>query len=136
MGGVPRSASSQTVRDPTARESSFFEVNRAASMEADSLQDRNRGAANARWIFVSIRQGFRRYAGVLPFFFGNTLSTVTRHACKCMSSYVFIPLSGAHIIIATDLNAQILSLSGIISQFFACASGFGLSERIAWVCAL
>merc|ERR1719201_2390284 len=46
----------------------FFEVNRAASMEADSLQDRKRGAANARWIFVSIRQGFRRYAGeAFPF---------------------------------------------------------------------
>jgi hypothetical protein len=37
-------------------------------MEADSLQDRNRGAANARWIFVSIRGGFRRYAGeAFPF---------------------------------------------------------------------
>jgi len=28
---------------------------------------------------------------VLYFVFGNNLSTVTRHACKCMSSYVFIP---------------------------------------------
>jgi len=73
---------------------------------------------------------------VLHFFFGNNLSMLTRHACKCMSSYVFIPLFGAHIIMARDLNAQILSLSGIVSQVFRMCQRVRTQRENCVVCAL